>query len=144
VTVMPALTCRSTCNLNDIGETQMKSAKLFVLTLVLAISGYVYASGTDQTAAKGDKIAACTVQNCCNAKPECCAAGAACCNEGALCCSPDGSCCVKDQQCCKGGDACCVAETCPAKGQCCVREAGTKAGSKSCAVVLAKKPAAAK
>jgi len=121
----------------------MKIAKIFVLTLVLAMTGYVYASGADQTPAKGDKAAACKVENCCNAKPECCAPGADCCKEGAQCCNPDGTCC-KDQQCCKGGDGCCVAETSRAKGQCCVREAGTKADSKSCCGSACKKTAAAK
>ena len=122
----------------------MKIAKIFVLTLVLAMTGYVYASGTDQTAAKGDKAAACKVENCCNAKPECCAPNAACCKESAQCCSPNRCSCGEDQQCCKGGDGCCVAGTSRGNGQCCVREAGTKADSKSCCGSDCEKTAAAR
>ena len=131
----------------------MKIAKIFVLTIVLAMAGYVYASGTDQQRAKSGKAAACAVESCCSARPECCVPGAACCLEGAPCCNPTGSCCGKDQpccegckdeQCCEGHDICCAAGTDQAKEHGCAHHASSKTDSTSCCGGACMKTATAK
>ncbi len=120
----------------------MKIAKIFVLTIVLTMAGYVYASGTDQPGAKSGKAAACEVESCCSARPECCVPGAACCLEGAPCCNPTGSCCGKDQPCCDGHDRCCATGKDPAK--CRAFDASSKTDSTSCCGGACMKTATAK
>lgn len=118
----------------------MKMAKTLVLTVVLAMTGYVYASGTDQTTTTGAKPAACSSDSCCKAKQDCCRPGAACCQEGAQCCSDKGCC---GEHSCKDGEMCCAAGKECANGQCCSKESGccSKADPKSCCGTACKKPA---
>lgn len=54
----------------------MKSVKLFVITLVLGLSGIVYAAGGSQAP---------TTQSCAVNGADCCVAGASCCTGGACC-----------------------------------------------------------
>jgi hypothetical protein len=115
----------------------MKIAKSFVLTLILAMTGYVYASGAGQAKTSGDK-AACKLGSCCKAKQDCCAPGADCCTEaadcckvGTECCDPKKASCGPDRQCGKGDDVCCAGGT--EKGQCCGSLAArSQANSKGC------------
>ena len=102
----------------------MKIVKTLVLTFVLAMAGYVYASDAAQTTAKVAKAASCKYESCCKAKPDCCVPGASCCKEGAECCNPQEGCCSPDHRCCKGSDDCCVAGSECARDQCCTRESG--------------------
>jgi hypothetical protein len=94
----------------------MKTIKLFVLVLSLAIGGYTYASASaqsDHTAhAKAEKAAACCAAGsvcakedggCCKAGAECCKAGAECCKSGGECCKAGAECCASHGECCKEG-----------------------------------------
>ena len=128
----------------------MKIAKTFVLTLILAMTGYVYASGADQAKTAEAKAAACKLESCCKAKQDCCAPGADCCKEaadcckvGTECCDPKKACCGPDQQCGKGGDVCCSGGS--EKVQCCASvEAHSQAHSKGCCGTGCNKTASAK
>src|ERR1051325_7705108 len=85
----------------------MKTNKVLILTLVMGMTGYVYASGGAQSATDGhDKMskagAVCMADGggCCKAKADCCKEGADCCKGGADCCKAGMSCCASGAACC--------------------------------------------
>jgi hypothetical protein len=122
----------------------MKIAKVFVLTLILALTTFVYASEQTQTAAGHDKAAACSAEKCCQAKPECCKTGAECCKEGAKCCKSESACCSQHDQCCDDGKGCLASAT-TGKADCCSKEVGSsKADGKDCCGKSCKNTASAK
>lgn len=100
----------------------MKSVKVLVLTLFLAVTGYSFASGTIQASSDSDhqNIAAAAMcdRTCCMGKAECCKPGAECCMPGATCCKAETRCCERDKQCCNG-DECCAscADSCTASAK---------------------------
>lgn len=97
----------------------MKSIKVLVLTLFLAVTGYGYAAdGNHRNTAE------------CTANHGCCAAKAACCKPGAECCNAQMSCCANGIACCDGEKGCAAksgnsmagcCENCPS---CCTADAG--------------------
>jgi hypothetical protein len=112
--------------LKILGDTQMKTIKLLVLVLSLAIGGYTYASAqSDHTGhAKADKAAACCATGsacakedggCCAAGAECCKAGGECCKAGAECCKAGAECCASHGDCCKEGKCAMKSENTTAK-----------------------------
>ena len=101
-----------------IGDTQMKSVKVFVLTFFLALTGYGYTSGITRASSDSDhaKTASSTVERaCCMAKAECCKPGAECCKPGAPCCKADMSC---EKECCNASGSC-LAKADSANRECC-------------------------
>lgn len=114
----------------------MKSIKVLVLTLFLAITGYGYAAGGNHR-----NIAECTANHsCCAAKAECCKTGAECCKGEMSCCANGMACCDSEKGCAaKSGNStagCC--ENCPScragdAGQTTAREdAKGRCGSSAC------------
>jgi len=99
----------------------MRSIKLIIIALILALTGIIYAAGGQQTPTDNkDKAASCCTkcgdsccmkakdkatahkscdmskdgQSCCDAnKADCCKAGADCCKDGADCCKANASSC---------------------------------------------------
>jgi len=122
----------------------MRITKVLVLTIVLAMTGYVYASGVTQTKGDGQKASCCKAKSCCTEKQDCCASGAQCCKDTAQCCKSNEGCSGKDQHCSKGDNNCCVAGSDNAKGQCCAAEADRSKPDKNGAGGCCKKTAVPK
>jgi len=96
----------------------MKSIKVLVLTLFLAITGYGYAADANHRNTSE-----------CMANHGCCAAKAECCKPGAECCKAEMSCCEKGMPCCDSEKGCAAkcdkamaggCENCPS---CCTADA---------------------
>ncbi|HJQ23929.1 MAG TPA: hypothetical protein VKA60_08420 [Blastocatellia bacterium] len=103
----------------------MKTIKSLVLTIVLTLSGYAYATAGAQTVnnqAKATPQAACCADHaaCSTEGKSGCAEGAACCKEGAACCAQE-ACCADHAACCAEGAACCQegAACCTDGASCC-------------------------
>src|SRR5689334_6845590 len=91
----------------------MNRIKLFAVTLVLCVTGVVYAAGN----IPAQDAKSCHMNE---AGASCCASGASCC-DGGSCCKADqhkhtaksnkegASCCTGGASCCKSGGSCCEA-----------------------------------
>jgi hypothetical protein len=95
----------------------MKTIKVLVLTLMLGMTGYAYASGNVQsTTQEPDKMSKATAVcmmdggGCCKEKADCCKEGADCC-KGGDCCEAGMSCCASGAECCGAGEKACMVKT---------------------------------
>jgi hypothetical protein len=89
---------------------EMKSIKLLVVTLMLALAGFVYAEGQSQDskmACGTDKAGCCATMDCCKKD------GAECCkahkmgNQQQTASQDKGKACCDGGECCKDGKSCC-------------------------------------
>jgi hypothetical protein len=122
----------------------MKVMKTLTLSLILALTGLVYAAGGGQEAAPtgdtGEGRMSCCAKDgdsCMKDGGGCCTAQAGCCNEGAMCCKDGASCCTKMDATAAKTEDCCAGATCAMKDMmsakktggdsCCMAKVGQKA-----------------